>query len=111
MPFTWFGCLDGSSIDANKVDAFTVGQVQKHDTEGKPMFELADTEGKAAPVMQLCVFAIIGQTSYPIRVVGSMDEAQLTIQSVLAKLKAAYEKERGVIQVASADEAKSLRLK
>jgi DUF917 family protein len=102
--------MDGSSIDMSKVDALVVGQVQKHDSEGKPMFEVADADGKAAPVMQMCVFARIGAETYPVRLIDSMHEAQVTIQSILGKLKSEYDKERGVIQVASAGEKAALKL-
>jgi len=110
MPFLWAGCMDGSSIDMTKIDALVVGQVQKHDSEGKPMFEPADPEGKAAPVLQLCVFGKIGADTYPIKTANSMHEAQITVQSILGKLKSEYDKERGVVQVASAGEKAALKL-
>lgn len=108
--FTWIGCLDGASVDLTKIDAFTVGQVQKHDSNGVPLFEVADADGKAAPIMQLCVFALLGQNNFPIRIVTSMHEAQLTIQSILGNLKVQYDKERGVVQIASAEEKVALKL-
>lgn len=114
MPFTWVGCLDGASIDLTQVDAFTVGQVQKHDDNGKPMFEdisLEPTGTPAKPVMVLCVFAIVGANNYPIRVVPDMNQAQLTIQSILGKLKHDYDQERGVVQVASSVDARALKIK
>lgn len=105
MPFTWISCLDGSSVDLVKADAFTVGQVQKHTDDGQPLFE------DEKPIMIMCVFTRIGNHDYPIRIVSSMNEAQLTIQSILASLKSAYDKERGVIQVATHEEKSSLKLR
>ena len=107
MPFTWAGCLDGSSIDLNRVHAFTVGQVQKHTDNGEPMFQ--DSE-KKVPTLQMCVFALIDQHSFPIRVVSDMREAQVTVQSILAKLRQDYNKERNAVQVATADEQVALKL-
>lgn len=109
MPFTWMGCLDGSSVDLNKVDAFTVGNVQKHDSSGQPMFSEVE-EGKKEPTLQMCTFAVIGQHSFPIKVVADMREAQHIIQSILGSLKTAYDKERGIIQVATHDEKNALKL-
>ena len=113
MPFIWAGCIDGSSIDVSKVDALVVGQVHKHDSEGKPMFEdisLEPAGTPAKPIMQMCVFARIGAETYPVRLIDSMHEAQITIQSILGKLKSEYDKERGVVQVASAGEKAALKL-
>ena len=109
MPFAWAGCLDGSSINVNMVEAFAVGQVQKHDSEGRPMFNETDPE-KKEPIMQMCVFAIIRHREFPVRLVGSMQEAQITIQAILGKLKSDYDKERGAVQVATAEEKSALKL-
>ncbi len=111
MPFTWAGCLDGSSIDLTKIDAFTVGQVQNHNDKGEPMFEdisLEPAGTQAKPIMIMCVFARIGPHDYPIRVVPNMGEAQMTIQSILGKLKKDYDDERGVIKVATTGEKAAL---
>lgn len=113
MPFTWIGCLDGSSVDLTKIDAFIVGQVQNHNDKGEPMFEDISTEPVgtvAKPIMVMCVFARVGPNDYPIHVVPTVNEAQLTIQSILGKLKSDYDKERGVVQVATSQDARALKL-
>lgn len=115
MPFIWAGCMDGSSIDLSKLDALIVGQVQQHDSDGKPMF----TEGITAedgsvsnkePILQMCVFGRIGVNDYPIGLANGMHDAQVKIQSLLGKLKQEYDKERGVVQIASAEEKKVLKI-
>lgn len=108
MAFIWAGCMDGSSIDLNKVDAFTVGQVQKHDSNNEPAYE---DEEKKVPSMQMCVFAIIGHANYPMRFVSSMHEGQLTIQSILGNMKKEYDKERGGVEIATVEQTKALKIK
>lgn len=103
--FIWAGCVDGSSIDLNKIDAFIVGEVPKHDTEGNPVLDSENNQVKT-----LCVFAVLGANNYPIRVVDSMRDAQITIQSILGNLKKEYDKEHNSVQVATHEEKASLKL-
>lgn len=111
MPFIWAGCMDGSSIDMNKIDAFVVGQVQQHDSKGQPMFEVAENpDTPKVPILQMCVFCRIGQNDYPVGLVASMHDAQIKIQGLLGTLKSAYDHERGVLKVATAQEKAVLKI-
>jgi len=103
--------MDGSSIDMVKLDSFVVGQVQQHDANGQPMFEVAENpDSPKVPILQLCVFARIGQHDYPIGLVQNMHEAQVRIQSLLGSLKGAYDAENGVVKVATGQEKKVLKI-
>ena len=107
MGFAWLACVDGSSIKMSEISAFSVAMVHKHTPEGQPLYE--DDE-KTKPIQQMIVIATIGARDYPLRPVASMQEAQISIQGLLGKMKKDYDDEHGHVRIATGDEKASLKL-
>lgn len=103
--FCWIGCADGTSIDANKIEALGLNQVpiyqDKPDDKGQPIPQL-DAEGK--PMFQQYVVAVIHGNTYALRPVGGMKEAQLVIRSVLGNMKKEYNKGKPAVEIADQDD-------